>query len=178
MNRNLTYFAMAGLAVVAQTVLMPLLFQGYYKPDLILILVIYLGLHEGPWRGGLPVYLLGWFYDGVAGVFPGLNGFILLGIFLAVRGIVTRVNTESSALLLMLILAGTVMQSIMVAFALDFFSQTAGFWPQIAWHLPVQLLLNFVAAFILLRLTVWLQRAFLPRKNLPGLRKLDSRYEP
>ena len=115
MNRTLIYFAMAGLAVVAQTVFMPLLFQGYYKPDLVLILVVYLGLHEGPWRGGLLVYLMGWFYDGVAGVFPGLNGFILLGIFLAVRGIVTRVNTESSPLLLMLILAGTVMQSAMVA---------------------------------------------------------------
>ena len=44
-------------------------------------------------------------------------------------------------------------------------------------QVAVQLLLNFVAALILLRLTVWLQRTFLPRKDLPGLRKLDSRYE-
>lgn len=178
MNRTLLYFALAGLAVVVQTVFMPLLLQGDYKPDLLLILVIYLGLHEGPWRGGLLVYLLGWFYDGVAGVFPGLNGFVLLGIFLAVRGIVTRVNTESSPLLLMLVIIGTLMQSLLVAFALDFFGQTARIWPQMVWHTPVQLLLNFIAAFILLRLTVWLQRSFLPRKGLPGLRKLDSRYDP
>jgi rod shape-determining protein MreD len=178
MNPNLIYFALAGIGVIAQTVFAPILLQSYYKPDLILILVIYLGLHEGPRRGVLPVYLMGCLYDGVAGTFPGLHGFVLLGIFLAVRGIVTRVNTESSSLLLLLVAVGTVMQSGLLAFALDFFSKTSAVWPQMLWHLPIQLLLNFFAAFALLRISVWLQRTFLPRKTLPGLRKLDSRYEP
>ena len=177
MNRTIVYLAMAGIAVVLQTVFAPLVLQGYYKPDLLLILVIYLGLHEGPWRGGLLVTLLGWCYDGVAGVFPGLSGFVLLGIFLAVHGIVTRVNTESSPLLLLLVIVGTIQQSLMTAFALDFFSKTTQVWQQIIWQLPVQLLLNFIAAFFLLRFSVRLQRTFMPRKNIPGLRKLDSRYE-
>lgn len=177
MNRILVYLAMAGVAMILQTVLLPLVLPGVYKPDLLLILVIYLGLHEEPWSGGLLVYILGWCYDGMAGAFPGLNGFLLLGIFLAVRGIVTRVNTESSPLLLLLVVVGTVMQTAMAAFALDFFSQAASIWPQMAWQLPVQLLLNFLAALVLLRLTVWLQRTFLPRRALPGLRKLDRRYE-
>lgn len=177
MNRPLAYFSLAGIAVVLQTVILPLLLGGYYKPDLVLILVVYLGLHEGPWRGGLLVYLMGWCFDGMSGAFPGLNGFVLLGIFLAVRGIVTRVNTESSALILLLVMAGTLLQSAMVAFAIDFFKQDVRIWPQIAWQLPVQLLLNFIAAFVLLKLSVWLQQTFLPRKKLPGLRKLDSRYE-
>ena len=73
MNRALIYFALAGVAAVLQTVLMPLLLQGDYKPDLVLLLVVYLGLHEGQWRGGLVVYLMGWFFDGVGGVFPGLK---------------------------------------------------------------------------------------------------------
>ena len=177
MNRTLIYFALAGIAIILQTVLLPLVLTGDYKPDLLLILVVYLGLHEGPWRGGSLVYLMGWFYDGVAGAFPGLHGFVLLGIFLAVRAIVTRVNTESSPLLLLLVLAGTILHSFLTAFALDFFSRAARIWPQMAWHLPVQLLLNFIAALILLRITVWLQRTFMPHKKLPGLRKLDSRYE-
>ena len=177
MNRNLIYFLLAGLCVILQTVILPLILTGDSKPDLLLILVVYLGLHEGPWRGGSLVYLMGWFYDGVAGAFPGLHGFVLLCIFLAVRGIVTRVNTESSPLLLILVLSGTVLHSVLTAFALDFFSHAARIWPQMVWHLPVQLLLNFIAALILLRITVWLQRTFMPRKKLPGLRKLDSRYE-
>jgi rod shape-determining protein MreD len=177
MNRTLIYLAMAGIAVVLQTVLFPVLLQGYYKPDLLLILVVYLGLHERLRRGGLLVYLLGWAYDGVAGGFPGLNGFVLFGVFLAVRGIVSRVNTESSPLLLLLVVAGTALQFFMLGFALDFFSQTTRIWSQMAWQMPVQLLLNFISALILLRLSVWLQRTFMPRKTLPGLRKLDSRYE-
>ena len=177
MNRTLIYLLLAGIGMILQTVLIPLIMPGYYKPDLLLILVIYLGLHEEPWRGGSLVYLLGWFYDGLAGAFPGLNGFLLLGIFLAVRGVVTRVNTESSPLLLLLVVVGTILHSFMAAFALDFFSHTARIWTQIIWQLPVQILLNFVAALILLRFTVWLQKTFMPRKDLPGLRKLDSRYE-
>jgi len=177
MNRVLIYFALAGVAAVLQTVLLPLLLQGDYKPDLVLLLVVYLGLHEDRWRGGLIVYLMGWFFDGVGGAFPGLNGFVMLAIFLSVRGIVSRVNTDSSILLLLLVMAGTILQSFLVAFALDFFRQDISVISQIAWQLPTQLLLNFVAAVVLLRLTVWLQRTFLPRRDLPGLRKLDRRYE-
>ena len=177
MNRALFYFALAGVAAVLQTVLMPLLLQGDYKPDLVLLLVVYLVLHEGPWRGGLIVYLMGWFFDGVGGAFPGLNGLVILGIFLAVRGIVTRVNTESSILLLLLVMAGTILQALLFAFALDFFRQDISVSSQIAWQLPIQLLLNFVAAVVFLKLAVWLQRSFLPRRDLPGLRKLDRRYE-
>ena len=177
MNRMLVYFALAGLAVVMQTVILPFLFPGDYKPDLILLLVVYLGLHEDQWRGGLAVYLMGWLYDGVGGAFPGLYGFVLLAIFLAVRGLVTRVNTESSALLLLLVMAGTVLQGVVVTFALDFFRQDISILAQIAWQLPVQLLLNFVAALVCLNLAVWLQRTLMPRRKLPGLRKLDSRYE-
>ena len=177
MSRTFIYLAMAGIAVALQTVVFPVLLQGYYKPDLLLILVVYLGLHEESRRGGMLVYLLGWAYDGVAGGFPGLNGFVLLGVFLAVRAIVSRVNTESSPLLLLLVIAGSVLQFVLMAFALDFFSQTSQIWSQMAWQLPIQLLFNFIAALVLLRLSLWLQRTFMPRKALPGLRKLDSRYE-
>lgn len=177
MNRSIVYLSLAGIAVVLQTVLLPLVLPSGAKPDLLLILVVYMGLHEGPWRGGMLVYLMGWAYDGVAGAFPGLHGFVLLAIFLAVRGIVTRVNTESSPLLLLLVAAGTILQVGMTTFALDFFSGTAGVWPQMFWQMPIQLLLNSVAALFLLRLSVRLQRTFMPRRNLPGLRKLDSRYE-
>lgn len=178
MNRYLVYLLLAGMAIVAQTTLLPTVLPGYAKPDLILILVIYLGLHERALSGGLLVYLIGWLYDGFAGVFPGLNGFVLLTLFLCVRGIVTRVNTESSPLLLLLVVCGTVLQMVLLAFALEFFRVTAGFWPIMAWQLPAQLLLNVLTAFIVLRISVGLQRTFLPRRTIPGLRKLDSRYEP
>ncbi|PLX77771.1 MAG: hypothetical protein C0614_09310 [Desulfuromonas sp.] len=178
MNRHLCYLLLAGLAVLVQTGLFPHLIPGDLKPDLLLILIIYLGLHENPWSGGGLVYLIGWTYDGFAGVFPGLHGFVLLSLFLAVRAVVTRVNTESSALLVLLVLSGTILQVILTAFALDFFRTDLDFWPGIFGLLLPQMLINGGTAYLLLRLAVWLQRTFIPRETLPGLRKLDSRYEP
>jgi rod shape-determining protein MreD len=177
MNRIIAYLLLAGCAVILQTVLLPPLLPDPYKPDLLLLLVVYLGLYEEPWRGGALVYLIGWMYDGAAGVFPGLHGYILLGIFFAVRATVTRVNTESSVLLLCLVTAGTVLQSVLLAFALEFFLPAVDYWPSLVLQLPAQLLINMLAALLLLRLVLRLQRTFNPRKELPGLRKLDSRYE-
>lgn len=177
MNRMLVYLALAGFAVVLQTAMLPSVLPGGYKPDLVLVLVVYLGLHEKPVQGGMLVYLIGWLYDGFAGVFPGLHGFVLLSIFLCVRGIVTRVNTESSPLLLILVMAGTIMQVSLIGFALDFFKVAHEAWFLLAWKTVPQIFLNVVSAVVLLKLTIWLQRTFLPRTELPGLRKIDSRYE-
>lgn len=177
MNRFLCYLLLAVLAAAVQTALLPHLLPGSTKPDLLLVLVVYLGLHERPWQGGALVYGIGWIYDCFAGHFPGLHGFVLLALFLAVRAIVTRVNTESSVLLLALVLTGTVVQVLLVAFALDFFQGARQVWSLVLLQLPWQAVLNVLAAFVLLRLTLWLQRTFLPRRTLPGLRKLDSRYD-
>ena len=105
-----------------------------------------------------------------------MHGFVLLAIFLAVRAIVSRVNAESSALLLALVFLGTVLQGALTVFALEFFLVDGQFWPQILWALPFQVLINLVAAFLLLKLALWLQIKFLPRRGMPGLRKVDSRY--
>jgi len=176
MNRILMYLAMGGVALILQTVLLPALLPAGFKPDLILILVIYLGLHEKIWRGGILTYLLGRGFDVFAGSFPGLYGFVLLGIFLAVRAIVSRVNAESSLLLLGLVLLGTLLQGALTLFALEFFIADGRFWPQVLWTLPLQILLNLLAAFLFLKLALWIQLKFLPRQGMPGLRKVDSRY--
>lgn len=177
MNRVIVYFALGGLAIVIQSTILPFFLSGFHKPDLLLILIVYLGLHENHWSGAMIAFVMGLLFDSVAGVFFGLHGFAFLGIFLAVRGIVSRVNTESSALLLLLMMGGTILQALMVTFALDFFRQDLRIWPQVAWQMPPQLLMNFIAALLLLKLTVWGQKSFMPHKELPGLRKLDRKNE-
>jgi rod shape-determining protein MreD len=174
MNRILVYLLLAGVAIVLQSTLLPHLLPTGYKPDLLLILVVYLGLHEKTWPGAPLVYLLGSAFDVFAGSFQGLHGFVLLGIFLAVRATVSRVNVESSLLLMGLVLLGTLLQAILTIFALDFFVDEGIFWPMILRPLPMQICLNVPTAFLLLKLALWLQLTFLPRRHVPGLRKLDS----
>lgn len=176
MSRPLVYFLLGFAFIVLQTTLLPAMLPLHFKPDLLLILVVYLGLNEGYVRGGALAYLLGCLQDVFAAGYPGLYGLAFLGTFLAVRGAVARLNTESSVLLLLLVSAGTLLQSALLLFALGFFADAGALWVIVLKGLPVQILLNLVAAFLLIKATAWLQRRFAPRLKVPGLRRLDRHY--
>lgn len=145
----LGYLLLAGLALVLQTVLLPPFFPGGIKPDLVLLLTIWIGLRESPWRGGLLVYALGWVYDAYAGTFPGLHGFVLLTVFLTVCGMATRLNTESLPLIWCLVGGGTLLQAALTVFAIEFFAETSRFWAVVLNCLPAQMLLNLLFAYLL-----------------------------
>lgn len=149
MMRTLNYALLAGLALLLQTVLLPPFFPGGAKPDLMLLLTIWVGLRESPWRGGVLVYGLGWLYDAYAGTFPGLHGFVLLTVFLVVAGMATRLNTESLPLLWCLVAGGTLLQGALTVFAIEFFADSTRFWSVMLRALPAQLLLNLLAGYLL-----------------------------
>ena len=149
MMRVLVYALLAGLALLLQTVLLPPFFPGGVKPDLILLLTIWIGLREPPWRGGLVVYGLGWLYDAYAGTFPGLHGFVLLAVFLTVCGMATRLHTESLPLVWCLVGGGTLLQGALTVFAIEFFADAGQFWAVMLRSLPTQLLLNLAAGYLL-----------------------------
>ncbi|MBW2476995.1 MAG: rod shape-determining protein MreD [Deltaproteobacteria bacterium] len=166
MNRFLLYIIAAILSVVLQATFLTKVFPGHYKPDLLLILVVFLGFNEKSLQGGALVYCLGWFYDGFAGTFPGLHGFVLLSVFLAVRAIVSRVNTESYFLILLVVATGTLLQYLMTSFALDFFRITYPFILKMLWEMIVQVFLNTLIAFILICFSLWFQRSVQPRLRI------------
>lgn len=158
--RFLMYLALAWLALPLQTVLLPPFFPGSVKPDLLLLLAIWIGLRESPWRGGVLVYALGWLYDVYAGTYPGLHGFVLLTVFLVVCGMATRLNTESLRLLACLIGGGTLLQGALTLFALEFFANTERFWLIVMRTLPAQLLCNLLIGYLLRNLYQrWLRTA-------------------
>ncbi len=178
MRRVLIYFVAGIVFVVLQTALLPRLMPLHFKPDLLLILVVYLGLNEGYVRGGALSYLLGCLQDVFAAGYPGLYGLAQMVTFLAVRGAVGRLNTESSMLLLLLVAAGTVLQALLLLFSLGFFADAGALWRIVIRGLALQVALNTAVAFVLIKLVTRLQRRFAPRHHVPGLRRLDRRYGP
>ena len=152
MSRLLLYLLLLLCALLLQTVFLPPFFPAGMKPDLILLLTIWLGLRESPWRGGALVYLIGCVYDVHAGCYPGLHGFVLLPVFLLVCGMATRLNTESVSLLWCLVVGGTLLQAALTVFALEFFADVKRFWGIVLDVLPGQLLLNLVAGYLFWRL--------------------------
>lgn len=176
MSRVLAYFLLGLVFLLLQASVLPRVLPFATKPDLLLVLVIYLGLHEGYLRGAGLCYLLGCLLDVFAGSSMGLYGTASLVTFLVVRGAAGRLNTESSLLLLVMVLCGTLFQVVVLVFPLGYFADAGSLWYVILRHLVPQVLLNLAAAFLLLRGALWLQRRLFPRVVLPGLQHLDSRY--
>lgn len=146
---KLLYLLWAIPALLFQTVLLPPFFPGEVKPDLLLLLTVWIGLREPLLRGSLIVYALGWVYDAYAGVYPGLHGLVLLAAFLTVRGVSTRLDPESLPLLWYLIGGVTLLQGALTVFALEFFTPAQEFWKVMALLLPVQVLYNLLAGYLL-----------------------------
>ena len=177
MRSVLAYFAAGYLFMVLQTALLPHLLPSLLKPDLLLILVIYLGLTERRLRGAFLSYALGYLNDVFAGHFAGLYGLALLIVFLAVRGTSGRVNTESSFLLLFMVFFGTLLEGGILMFSLGFFADAGSSWIIILRDLSAQTAVNLVTAFLFLRGITWLQRRLGALFWIPGLKHIDNRYE-
>ncbi len=177
MKRIVGYFILGFFFVVLETALFPKFLPYHLKPDLVLILIVYLGLHEGYLRGAFLAYALGSLLDGLAGVYPGLFGLALLATFLAVRAVALRFNTENSLLLLFMVFCGTLVEGGLLVFPLGYFADAGPLWQIVFQHFLLQILLNLAAAWLLLAGFARLQKRFAPRSRIPGLRHLGRRYE-
>lgn len=176
MTRIAGYFLIGYFFILVQTVLLPHLLPFPIKPDLLLILVIYLGLNEHYVGGALLSYALGSFFDVFAGSHPGLYGIALMATFLVVRTVIGRLNTESSALLLLMVFCGSLFEGVLIVFLLGTFADTGPVGIMVLGRLLPQALLNLTVASVLLLCLILLQRRFFPRRLIPGLQHLGSRH--
>ncbi|ORJ62987.1 rod shape-determining protein MreD [Geothermobacter hydrogeniphilus] len=175
MKRILGLLLLGGFFALIQTVLWPQLFGWQARPDLILVLVVYVGLTESLLGGGLLVLLFGAGLDALSGSNPGLHMVVLLLVFDLVRFFVGRFNAENATLLLFMVACGTLVDAVLLLFFASFADPGPLGW-EVVRQLAPQLLLNLVSAWLLLRLAPWLQRRLVPMAELPGLNRLDRRH--
>lgn len=150
MSILLGYFLLGLAGILVQTAVAPLLLPLYLTPELLLILVIYLGLYRQGFYGGLAAYTLGLMQDSFAGSCLGLYALIFLVLYLILRGLAERLNTESPLSLLFMVLCGTLLQAALLIFLLGFLSDAGPAWRTILHSLPIQTLLNLACAWLLL----------------------------
>lgn len=164
MNLVAGYFLLGLAGILVQAALAPTLLPLRLTPELLLILVIYLGLYRQGFCGGLAAYSLGLLQDSFAGSCLGLYGLIFLILYLILRGLAERLNTESPALLLFMVLCGTLLQAALLIFLLGFLTDAGAVWRNILRSLPLQALLNLVCAWLLLNILKLLRRYRSPRR--------------
>lgn len=112
------------LALVSlQVVIVPRYLEPAFRPDLLLILMVYLALRS-PTGLSLPTaYGLGLLKDCLGGIYLGLNGFSFLLIYLAMKSVSERLYVQS-CLLFVLVVSVATAASLAINLALLFlFSQ-------------------------------------------------------
>lgn len=173
MIRRLCYLPLVALFLLLQVSFLPFLLPPFARPELLLIVVLYLCVAEDYPVGAPCAWLVGYLLDCYGGVYPGLHALIYLVVYLVGRWAIRALNAENSLLLLLLVFCGSLLQAA-VLLLLGTFADLERLWWLLAQRTLFQAGINVVAAFLLLELTLRLQRRFLPRRRIPGLEHLDE----
>lgn len=157
------------LFMLLQTTIFPRFLPPEMRPNLILILVIYLGLSESFLRAAFLTLLLGALQDVFSGTTLGLFATIQLTLFLLVRVFSDRLNVESRRLLLCLMGAGTLLQSLLLGFFLTTFAEAGPVLGVLFSNLLPQVGVNLLAGWVLLVFLLKLQPLLGTRQGMAGL---------
>lgn len=136
-------------AVLVQTSALPHYLAVAYKPDLLLVLVVYLAL-RAPVSVSLPAaYGLGLLKDCLGGVYLGMNGFSFLVVYLVLKALSDRLYVQSATLFVLTVSVATVSVAVINLTLLTVFSQGGSLIASLLGALPSHLLMNaFVASLI------------------------------
>ncbi|HAD03445.1 MAG: hypothetical protein A2091_02415 [Desulfuromonadales bacterium GWD2_61_12] len=175
MTRCLSLLALALLCLLLQTAVLPAFLPAALKPELLLLLTVYLMLIEDFVRGGMLAWSFGWLLDVTSGAFLGLHAVVYLTIFLLGRWAILSLNGESRFLLLVMVAAVSFVQPLLLLF-FGFFADLGGMWLVVLQHLVFQAGTNVLCAALLLLLVTHLHRRYPGRLRLPGIIHLKSAH--
>ena len=135
-------------AIILQVTLLPSYIADPFKPNLLLVVVVWLGLTAKPAWGGVLAYLLGLVQDSCSGLYLGLNGFSFLVIFLIFQNIAHRLYTNNRYLMTLAVLIATVVCGLLHLVLLALFSAAGGIYASLLISLLPQGLVNALVASV------------------------------
>jgi len=138
------------VAVAAlQSAVLPHYLEPAFKPDLLLVLMVFLALRAKT-SVSLPAsYGLGLLKDCLSGMYLGLNAFSFLLVYLVLKSVSERLNVQSCLLFVLTVTAATVASAAINLLLLLVFSQTPTLFTALLNQLLPHLLVNsFVASLV------------------------------
>ncbi|HMB16609.1 MAG TPA: rod shape-determining protein MreD [Pelovirga sp.] len=149
MKRCLLYLVAAWGFLLLQSTFFPLFLDARWRPNLILILVLLLAIRERPVPAMLTVMLLGAFLDSLSGTTIGLHIAAFLVVFILIRLVAEKLNVESPALLVLILIGAIFVHGLLVAFIMTTYSDLATILYLLITTLPHQALSTLFVFFIL-----------------------------
>lgn len=135
--------------VLLETSVLPHYLTPLFKPDLLLIMMVFLALRT-PLATSLPAaYGLGLLKDCLSGLYLGLNAFSFLVVYLVLKLLSDRLYVQNALLLVITVTAATLATMILNILLLTIFSEASGMFSLFMNSLIPHLLMNaFVASLI------------------------------
>ena len=155
MTRYFSALIVIVLAVVIETSVLPIHFATSFKPDLLLIAMVYLALRGSIESGVFLAWILGLIKDVFSGLYLGLNAFSFLLIFLVIKSISDLLYAESSELFVVTVSAATLACVAADLILLIMFTSTPGITYSMTASLLPHLLANAFAASLVTLLPVF-----------------------
>ncbi len=148
MNKRALFFLIVIIfSIVIQTSVLPVYIDGLFKPDLLLILMVFISLrYQNVPGGALIAWLLGLLKDLFSGLYTGLNAFAFLAIYLVIKHIADRLYTESPLLFVITITAASLAAAGLNLLLLLVFDQSHGIFYSMYPGIIPHLLVNAFAA--------------------------------
>ncbi|WP_243371947.1 rod shape-determining protein MreD [Geotalea sp. SG265] len=133
-------------AVLLQTTIFPRYLLDPFHPNLLVILVVYLGLRSKSRFGSLAAFSLGLLHDCFSGIYLGINGFSYLCIFHALHKTADRLYTDSRYLMVLTVFLATVATGLINMLLLFIFSAANGIYATLLPSLVPQALVDALIA--------------------------------
>lgn len=153
MSRRNTFLLLFLLlfSVVLQVTVLPEYVISSFKPDILLIITVFLGLRVS-FEAGTPLaWLLGLIKDAFSGLYLGLNAFAFLLIFFAIKSTSARLYSDSPGLFVISVCAASPVCCILNLLLLVMFTSSGGVsYSIISDMFPYLLINSFTASLVAL----------------------------
>lgn len=154
MTNRIKFILLFVFAIILQAALLPSHFSDPFKPNLLIMFVVYMGFRESIRLGGIGSLLTGLVQDSLSGVYFGLSGFSFLVIFIAFKAVSHRFYTDSRSLMVIGVFFASIFNALIQLLLLTLFSVGDGIFSSILTATMPQAVVNAVVAAIAFRFAV------------------------
>jgi rod shape-determining protein MreD len=136
------------ISMILQVAFFPAHLADPFKPNLLLMFVVYMGFRENIRWGGISSFLLGLVQDSLSGIYFGLNGFSFLLIFVILKAVSHRLYTDSRALMVVGVFLATIFTGFLGLFLLGVFSIAESMYSTVLSNILPQSIVNAIVAYV------------------------------
>ncbi|HET6421262.1 MAG TPA: rod shape-determining protein MreD [Geobacteraceae bacterium] len=136
------------LSLILQVAFFPTHFPDSFKPNLMIMFIVYLSFMEDSRWGGVCALLLGLVQDSLSGIYFGLNAFSYLLIFIILKAVSHRLYTDSRSVMVLAVFLMTVINGLASLALLTVFFIAPGLYSTILSNVFTQGFINAFVAFL------------------------------